>query len=97
MASVLTRTLLETKQEIPDFLQPYIPEGGTESKLKFEADSDWEQEGAEGDADGGGGAWGAGDDASGGGGGWGGEDKNASNGAWGAGEFGSNSAGLIWG
>jgi len=76
IASVLTRTLLETGQEVPDFLQQYIPEG---ADLKFEADSDYEpdqQQGGFGDAsawgnddgnDGGndGGAWGSAD------GGWG--------------------------
>lgn len=44
MASVLTRTLLETKQEVPDFLQSYIPEGATADNLKFEADSDFEED-----------------------------------------------------
>lgn len=42
MASVLTRTLLETKQEVPDFLQAYIPEGEARENLKFEADSDFD-------------------------------------------------------
>ncbi|RDA82499.1 hypothetical protein CP532_6857 [Ophiocordyceps camponoti-leonardi (nom. inval.)] len=42
MASVLTRTLLETKQDIPDFLQPYIPDGEAAEKPKFEADSDFD-------------------------------------------------------
>ena len=61
MASVLTRTLLETGQDIPEFLQAYVPEEGKD--LKFEADSDWEEEGgdAAGGDDGFGGA--GGDDA----------------------------------
>ncbi|KAF4589572.1 DEAD/DEAH box RNA helicase [Ophiocordyceps camponoti-floridani] len=42
MASVLTRTLLETKQEIPPFLQQYVPEGELAEKPKFEADSDFD-------------------------------------------------------
>ncbi|RDA94596.1 hypothetical protein CP533_2408 [Ophiocordyceps camponoti-saundersi (nom. inval.)] len=42
MASVLTRTLLETKQEIPEFLQPYVPDGEAAEKPKFEADSDFD-------------------------------------------------------
>ncbi|RCI16613.1 hypothetical protein L249_2903 [Ophiocordyceps polyrhachis-furcata BCC 54312] len=42
MASVLTRTLLETKQEIPDFLQSYVPDGEAAEKPKFEADSDFD-------------------------------------------------------
>ncbi|KAK4102079.1 DEAD-domain-containing protein [Parathielavia hyrcaniae] len=86
IASVLTRTLLETNQEIPDFLQQYVPEGATSTNLKFEADSDFEDEatgtGARGDGwgagdadtDAGGDAWGGGGDANGDGdaGGWGG-------------------------
>ncbi|CAK7268252.1 hypothetical protein SEPCBS57363_003001 [Sporothrix epigloea] len=61
LASVLTRTLLETKQEVPDFLETYMPQGDALETLKFEADSDYEEEGAvNGDDDGGG--WGAGGD-----------------------------------
>ncbi|KAK3996121.1 putative ATP-dependent RNA helicase [Cladorrhinum sp. PSN332] len=68
IASVLTRTLLETKQEIPDFLEQYVPED--KENLKFEADSDFEEEDEGGDADSGG--WGNGDDAGdAAGGGWG--------------------------
>ncbi|KAL1843933.1 hypothetical protein VTJ49DRAFT_6876 [Mycothermus thermophilus] len=44
IASVLTRTLLETNQEIPDFLQQYVPENYTPETLKFEADSDFEED-----------------------------------------------------
>lgn len=60
IASVLTRTLLETNQTIPDFLEPYVPEGDARTNLKFEADSDFEDD-ADADADAGGGddAWGA--------------------------------------
>lgn len=93
IASVLTRTLIETNQEVPDFLQSYIPEGATATNLKFEADSDFEDNvdiGA--GADTGGGGWGAdgadcadagnagdaGNDA--GAGGWGGE--NGGGGGW---------------
>jgi ATP-dependent RNA helicase DDX3X len=43
LASVLTRTLLETNQEVPDFLQSYIPEGDARTNLKFEADSDFDE------------------------------------------------------
>ncbi|KAL1891755.1 hypothetical protein Sste5346_007505 [Sporothrix stenoceras] len=58
IASVLTRTLLETKQEIPDFLESYIPEGEARENLKFEADSDFEEfTPGDGGDDGG---WGAG-------------------------------------
>ncbi|KAK5663188.1 hypothetical protein OQA88_6605 [Cercophora sp. LCS_1] len=65
MASVLTRTLLETNQEVPDFLEAYIPEGAARENLKFEADSDFEEDGgAGGDDNGGGDGWAAdGDDA----------------------------------
>lgn len=45
IASVLTRTLLETNQDIPDFLQPYLPEEG--EILRFEADSDFEPDDAQ--------------------------------------------------
>jgi ATP-dependent RNA helicase DDX3X len=58
----LTRTLLETKQEIPDFLESYKPEGDAAVNLKFEADSDFEEDdGGDGGSDAGGG-WGAGSD-----------------------------------
>lgn len=53
IASVLTRTLLETNQDIPEFLQPYLPEEG--EVLKFEADSDFEPDDAQ---DGGDDSWG---------------------------------------
>ncbi|KIH91517.1 ATP-dependent RNA helicase [Sporothrix brasiliensis 5110] len=84
IASVLTRTLLETKQEIPDFLEMYIPEGEARENLKFEADSDFEEFTA---GDGGDDGWGAGGDAGdswdapadgdAGGTGWGGGDDDA--------------------
>ncbi|KAK1758542.1 putative ATP-dependent rna helicase [Echria macrotheca] len=56
MASVLTRTLLETNQTIPDFLEAYVPEGPARENLKFEADSDFEED--TGGDDGTGGGWG---------------------------------------
>lgn len=40
LAELLAKTLLETKQEIPDFLQQYLPEGEARENLKFELDSD---------------------------------------------------------
>ncbi|KAK7426764.1 hypothetical protein QQZ08_006800 [Neonectria magnoliae] len=43
LGSVLTRTLLETDQEIPEFLQQYVPDGEAGEKLKFEADSDFDE------------------------------------------------------
>lgn len=60
---------METNQEIPDFLEQYVPEGATAENLKFEADSDFEEDmygsggagGADG-ADGADGGWGAGGD-----------------------------------
>lgn len=89
IADVLTRTLLETKQEIPDFLQQYVPEGDA---LKFETESDFDENDlGGGGGDSGGGGWGGdeaattGDDA---GGGWGaGGDEPAAaaeGGGWGA-------------
>ncbi|KAK1836976.1 P-loop containing nucleoside triphosphate hydrolase protein [Podospora conica] len=42
MAKVLTRTLQETNQEIPDFLERYKVADGR--KLQFEADSDFEED-----------------------------------------------------
>lgn len=60
MGSVLTRTLLETDQEIPEFLQQYVPEGEAREKLKFEADSDFDPNDYAGAGDAGG-AWGGGD------------------------------------
>ncbi|KAJ4140127.1 hypothetical protein NW768_001480 [Fusarium equiseti] len=69
LGSVLTRTLLETNQEIPDFLQQYVPEGDARANLKFEADSDFDPNdyAGAGDVDGAGvggdDAWGSGDGA----------------------------------
>ena len=57
IASVLTRTLLETKQEVPDFLQSYIP--ANVENLKFEADSDFDENDIAGSGDANGGGWGA--------------------------------------
>lgn len=85
LASVLTRTLLETGQEIPDFLQPYIPED--KENLKFEADSDFEEEEAAGGDDAGGDGWGgSGDTQDAGGDSWGGNDDTqaAAGNGWGA-------------
>ena len=67
LAENLTKTLLETHQPVPDFLEQYIPEGftadgsGDINKLKFEADSDYgEDDGAGGKPAGAGtDAWGA--------------------------------------
>ena len=88
MASVLTRTLLETNQEIPHFLEAFVPEGDARVNLKFEADSDWESE--NGDAAGGGDGWGAGNDDAGG---------DAGSDAWGAdaGDAKSGGGGDAWG
>lgn len=55
MAKLLTMTLIETGQEIPNFLEQYKPEDT--SKLKFEYDTDEEDPGEDGDA------WGTGGDA----------------------------------
>lgn len=47
IAEDLVRVMLETKQDIPDFLQQWKPEDT--DKLNFDDDSDEEVEGAEGD------------------------------------------------
>ncbi|GKT62333.1 DEAD/DEAH box helicase [Colletotrichum tofieldiae] len=44
ISSVLVRTLLETKQEVPDFLEPYKPTGKGLENLKFETESDFDPE-----------------------------------------------------
>ena len=85
IASVLTRTLLETDQTIPEFLQHHIPDGDAKENLKFEADSDFEEYGE----DGGDGAWGGN-----------GEDGNGDGdgGAWGApADSAADSAADSWG
>ena len=63
IASVLTRTLMETNQEVPHFLEQYKPQGDAANALKFETESDWDEHEAAmlGAAGGGGGEdWGAG-------------------------------------
>ncbi|PNY26698.1 ATP-dependent RNA helicase ded1 [Tolypocladium capitatum] len=84
IASVLTRTLLETKQDVPDFLQMYVPEGTAADKPKFETESDFDPNDlgtaaelggfggdSPGEGTGGGDAWGGGGgDATGGDDGW---------------------------
>ena len=57
-------TLMETKQTVPEFLQEFAPTGAEADNLKFEPDTDEEDNGANGangGADGGDGAdgWGA--------------------------------------
>ncbi|KAF4978583.1 hypothetical protein FZEAL_5055 [Fusarium zealandicum] len=90
MGSVLTRTLLETDQEVPDFLQQYVPEGEARNNLKFEADSDFDPNDVAGAGDSGG-AWGTeeGD----------GENATADGGdAWGSGRGdGGGDGGTAWG
>lgn len=49
IASVLTRTLLETKQEVPEFLQMYVPEGDAAQNLRFETESDYDPSEAQGE------------------------------------------------
>lgn len=44
IASVLVRTLLETKQEVPEFLEPFKPTGKGLENLKFETESDFDPE-----------------------------------------------------
>ena len=87
MGSVLTRTLLETNQEIPECLQMYVPEGEARTNLKFEADSDFDPNDVAGAGDAGGAAWGTGDgDGGDGGNAWGGGNAGTEGGdAWGSG------------
>lgn len=83
IASVLVRTLMETKQDIPEFLEPFKPTGKGLENLKFETESDFDPEEA-GIAHLGGGGWG-GDEAGGDAGGdWGG-DAGGDAGGWGGG------------
>jgi superfamily II DNA/RNA helicase len=62
LAEALVKTLLETHQVIPDFLEQHIPEGftadgsGDTAKLHFDADSDAGDE-QNGEESGNGGAW----------------------------------------
>ena len=88
---MLARTLVEAGQDIPEFLQDYLPEGITKETVKFETESDFDETEAQ-----------AGDEADGGAGGgaWGGEggdtNNNDSGGAWGA-DNGSSAGGDAWG
>lgn len=59
MAEKLTKLLIETNQEIPDFLESYKPAEG--EALTFDDDTDEEGEGAGADGDG----WGAGGETNG--------------------------------
>ncbi|KAH8754065.1 DEAD/DEAH box helicase [Diaporthe sp. PMI_573] len=69
LAPVLVRTLLETKQTVPEFLQQYMPEGEELENLQFPSEQDDDVGGMDAGAwgDGGGGgdagdAWGGGGD-----------------------------------
>ncbi|KAK5994957.1 ATP-dependent RNA helicase ded1 [Cladobotryum mycophilum] len=80
IASVLTRTLLETNQIIPEFLQVYIPEGGIEGgKVKFETESDFDPNDLP--ATGGDGGWGGDGDEAESGNAWGGDGEDATAGS----------------
>ncbi|KAI0434853.1 P-loop containing nucleoside triphosphate hydrolase protein [Xylaria sp. FL1042] len=64
IARLLTMTLMETRQEIPDFLEPYKPETSDVSKFKFEYATDEEDPGESGEAgEAGGDGWGTGGDS----------------------------------
>lgn len=106
IASVLTRTLLETNQDIPDFLQSYIPENYANGiKVKFETESDFDPNDVAGAGDAQGGGWGGDETAnpdSGAGGGWGasGDSGDAANsgGGWGTGgDVAGGDSGGTWG
>ena len=86
---MLTRTLLETKQDIPEFLQMYVPDGPEGENPKFETESDFDPNDiAARDGEAGGDAWGGGDAANAsnawGGGQSNGEDNGGGGGGWGA-------------
>jgi ATP-dependent RNA helicase DDX3X len=62
IASVLARTLLETGQDIPEFLQFHLPDGATRETVKFEVESDFDENDVAGAGEPTDGAWGGGDD-----------------------------------
>ncbi|KAH7316440.1 P-loop containing nucleoside triphosphate hydrolase protein [Stachybotrys elegans] len=109
LASVLTRTLLETNQEIPEFLESYKPADTDRKHLKFETESDFDPNDVAGANDMGGApagdgsapGWGSGEAqgepaASGG---WGASngDAAAETGAWGSGGGDAVAADNAWG
>lgn len=84
--------LMETQQEVPDFLQQYIPEGADPKTFKIEDDKSDDEALGGGDGwgtggDAGDGAWGAGGGDDSAGAGWGSESKDAAGGEndWGSG------------
>lgn len=84
---------METNQNIPDFLETYVPQGDAKENLKFETESDFDPNDL-------GGA--AGDDAGGGWGASGGDAENegdvpADTNGWGSGDAGTTEAGGGWG
>ncbi|KAJ4861555.1 DEAD/DEAH box helicase domain-containing protein [Trichoderma breve] len=105
IASVLTRTLLETNQDIPDFLQSYIPDNYANGiKVKFETESDFDPNDVAGAGDAQGGGWGGDETANpgSGAGGWGASgdsgDAADSGGGWGTGgDVAGGDSGGIWG
>lgn len=92
LASVLVRTFLETNQEVPDFLQPFMPEGDDLENLKWETNSNPEDR-PEGGAGGSGSAFGGDAGDASGGGAWGAEGGEAPGNAWG----GNGDDGAGWG
>ncbi|KAF6838877.1 DEAD/DEAH box helicase [Colletotrichum plurivorum] len=91
IASVLVRTLLETKQEVPEFLEPYKPTGKGLENLKFETESDFDPEeaGIGHLVGGGGGGWDNGDSGENADGGDAGGDAGGDTTAWGSGDAGA--------
>lgn len=86
--------MLETNQDIPEFLQHLIPEGEDRETLKFESEVEVPEGFVDGGEGGDAGGWGAGGAETAGGGGdtasgaaWGGSGDNAANAgaAWGSG------------
>lgn len=102
IASVLARTLLETGQDIPEFLQFHLPEGATRETVKFEVESDYDENDVAGAGEPTDGAWGGDENANANAnanpsGGWGQADdpvQQAAGDAWGGGDnAGANMAG----
>lgn len=109
LAPVLVRTLLETKQTVPEFLQQFMPEGEELENLQFPSEQDEDIGGMDAGAWGEGGgndsgdAWGGGGaDASAaggdGGGAWGGGDQTsaAASGGWEGGGASTGGGGGGW-
>lgn len=94
LSQQLVLTLLETNQEIPEFLQHLVPEGEDRANLKFESEVEAPAEfqgGGDGDTAGG---WNGGGQESGAAAAWGGGES--SGGAWNTSENAGGNSGNNW-